>query len=494
LRPLLAAVGLLALGGCPVAYPGAGDCFPCGDGGVFCDPSGVPKAACLSAQTGAGSSSASGGTSGAVASTGGTTGRGTTTASATAGSTSGTGAAASTSGGLHTSGSTTGPASTSGGTPTGTSSSGSSTGGGSTTGTSTGAGTSGGTAVPPSDAPSIGIYASHDGAQAFDAVASPLTESWSFTFNGDAGYPIVGNGTVFVATSAGLIYALDLATGAKQNIKVAGASVAIAYDDATLLALTEGGTLTAWDEPSGAQRWSVLLGGLSFQSVFDAVPVAKNGIVYVSGYGSGGTTFALSEADGGLLWSRDTSAGTNGAVAVGPTAVYEAEETDALNAFDAVSGTVEWRLPGNGDGIGFYTPVYYGGDIWVRDDNGDYVVTDAGTAAGAFTSEYLPAFHAGIAFFASPGNLTAEDPFSQSLLWSFGSDPGLCTSAVIAGDGGQVFVASGYGGVYELDELSGSVISVADAGLGVDCSDEGHAMTLAGGHLLVPAGNRLVAY
>jgi len=90
--------------------------------------------------------------------------------------------------------------------------------------------------------------------------------------------------------------------------------------------------------------------------------------------------------------------------------------------------------------------------------------------------------------------LTAIDVESNVTKWSFAGDQTLCTSAMIAGLGGQVFVGSSLGNVYELDEATGVQRSVDIAGTAVSCSSVVSGMAIAENHLLVPVGNDLVAY
>jgi outer membrane protein assembly factor BamB len=70
----------------------------------------------------------------------------------------------------------------------------------------------------------------------------------------------------------------------------------------------------------------------------------------------------------------------------------------------------------------------------------------------------------------------------------------VCTSPVIAGGAGQVFVGSTSGNVYELDEATGSQRSMHNVGTPVTCYAEDSGMAVADGHLLVPAGSTLVVY
>ncbi len=331
-------------------------------------------------------------------------------------------------------------------------------------------------------------------------MASPLTLAWSTDFGGAVSYAIVGGGTVFVAAGnpAPAIYAADLATGKALWNLLAGAPLWLAYDQGTLFGLDGSGNLTAWNVATQNQLWTVKLVP---QYLFQSPPVATGGFVYVNGVGSGGTTYAVNEADGGIAWSKNTSDGSEGTVAVSGGVVYEAEEVEVVNAFDAATGKLVFSydgMPGSSGGGGA-APAVYQGLVYARDTDGDYILNATGKLVGSFDAAALPAFNAGSAFYFNSGFsiasvVEAEDLAKTSLLWRFSGDPGLCTGAVVAGDGGQVFVGSNYGGVYELDEATGMVVSTADAGSPVTCSSETASLAIAGGHLLVPVGNSLFVY
>jgi outer membrane protein assembly factor BamB len=246
------------------------------------------------------------------------------------------------------------------------------------------------------------------------------------------------------------------------------------------------------DATNGHALWNVSLQGQIF---FDSPPVASGGLVYIDGLESGGTTYAVSETTGAVAWTANTFDGSDGTVAVAGGVVYEAEACDQLSAFNATSGVLNWFHSGNCTGGGGTAPSVYSGLIWERDwASGNVIINTAGQSAGAFTAQYLPAFHNHVAFYTAANTVSAVDLTNNTLKWSFTGDGMICTSAVVAGAGGQVFAGSGSGNVYEIDEATGMQRSVSDAGSPVSCGSEKQAMSLATGHLFVPAGNSLVAY
>jgi outer membrane protein assembly factor BamB len=266
----------------------------------------------------------------------------------------------------------------------------------------------------------------------------------------------------------------------------------LAYDGGHVYALNGSGGLTALDVTTGTQVWTTQLTGQSF---FQSPPVAAGGMVYVNGLGFGGLTYGVDGATGATVWKASTFDGSDGAVAVAGGLVYEAEACDQLSAFDALTGHVDWFHSGNCTGGGGAAPAVYQGRVWERDwAMGNVIIDSTGKSAGSFNTSVIPSFHGGTAFYLASNTLSAVALQSGTLKWSFSGDGQLCTSAAIAGGGGQVFVASQAGKVYELDEATGAQRSVSALGSPASCSSETQSMALASNHLFVPAGNTLVAY
>ena len=339
------------------------------------------------------------------------------------------------------------------------------------------------------------IDQAHDNAESTAVVRSPLTQAWMVEFQGPVSYPLVLGTTAIVATSASQasIEAVDLATGTTVWGPLGfGDPVQLAADGNTVVALDQNGVLTAIDGTTGKQMWSTQL---VTQSEFDAPPVAVGGLVYVNGLGSGGTTYAVDEKTGATVWSADTVAGSFGAVGVAGGVVYEAEACDQVSAFDALTGVLRWYHSTSCEGGGGAAPAIYQGLVWVRDwALGDIILDTSGAVHGSFVATNVPSFFGGSAFLQSMGTLTAVDAQTKLKQWSFNGDSQLCTSAIVAGGGAQVFVGSQTGNVYELDATTGTQISVSNTGNPVTCGSETQSIALGGGHLLVPAGNSLVAY
>ena len=178
-------------------------------------------------------------------------------------------------------------------------------------------------------------------------------------------------------------------------------------------------------------------------------------------------------------------------------AVYLEESCLQVTAFDAFTGTVDWYVAGPCEGGGGRTiGVSSDGLLWLGDEISPDTIFDlSGNVKGTFVADTLPSFHDGRAFYMHDNQLTAVRTSTGVTDWAYDTDPYLCTSAVIAGRGGQVFVGSGVGNVYELDELTGKQRSMSSAGDAIGCPDqETESMAIAEGRLFVTADHDLVAY
>ena len=351
----------------------------------------------------------------------------------------------------------------------------------------------------PDDAGSVAtnwaINPSHDNAQPSDHVQSPLTKLWTSHFTGAVSFPLAAAGRVFVAAAEAQpnVRALDMQTGAPVWGPIAiGSKVWMACDAVNVYTLDSNGTLSALDVGTGHTVWS---NKMTYQYDYSSPPVAAAGMVFVNGMGEGGTTYAVDAATGKIRWTADTFDGSDGTVAVVGNMVYEAEACDQVSAFDLITGFRHWFHSGSCTGGGGTTPAVAGGRIWVRDwAEGNIILDLNGNSLGTFSVDVPPSLHGSLAFYVKSKTVTAVDVETSVIKWSFAGDKQLCTSAVIAGRNGQVFVGSSAGNVYELDEATGAQRSVDVVGTTVSCSDETQGMAIAQNHLFIPAGNDLVVY
>ncbi|MBV8756312.1 MAG: PQQ-like beta-propeller repeat protein [Deltaproteobacteria bacterium] len=355
--------------------------------------------------------------------------------------------------------------------------------------------------APPDAAPigssstTIGLGPLQDGLQPLDTVRSPLAPVWTQSFGGNVTYPVVANEVVYVSVAmpgASSVSALDIHNGTTRWGPISvGPRALLTYDDGRLFTLTNDGRLSAYDAATGLLVWSVQL---QDQTFFNAPPVAVAGRVYVAAQGSGGTVYALDGSNGNLLWTYPDE-GSDGTVAVAGGVVYVGEPCSRFLALNATTGTRLWDRGGNCTGGGGATASVHGARIWARDPTeGGVIVDHGGTALGTFTADALPAFLGGTVFYRNGSTVTAVDIASATRRWSFTGDGFLTTAPLVAGAGGQIFVASRMGTVYELDAATGAQRSTYDVGTQIPYFMENMSWSLADDHLLLPLGSQLVVF
>lgn len=352
----------------------------------------------------------------------------------------------------------------------------------------------------------------HDGNQKQSGVnVSTLSQKWQVTLGGtgcclaeagDVSYPVIAGGRVFVTvenatTYGGVLYALDQGSGATDwSVAIPGTYgfSALTYDGQHLFVVNFNGVLGEFDAATGAQLWSMQLPG---QYAFSAPPTAYDGVIYVSGAGSGGTMYAVSEADATVRWTATVANGDKSSPAVNDSGVYASYAGQQDYRFN-LSGTLVWHHTTCCEGGGGSTAVLNGTSLYARgaDDPPIILSTADGTQTGAFTSKTAPAFDATSMYTLNNGNLVAADPSGTTTRWTFGSGT-LVTAPIVSGD--TVFVGGSNGTVYGVSASTGAQVWSGTAGNTILGPDEQNADVLigtavSGNMLVVPAGNMLTAF
>ncbi|HZU13717.1 MAG TPA: PQQ-binding-like beta-propeller repeat protein [Chloroflexota bacterium] len=363
----------------------------------------------------------------------------------------------------------------------------------------------------------------HSGAISGDALTPPLTKVWSANLGGMISYPLIAGGMVFVTVSntvtptnspnyGSTIYALNEQTGATVWSVALGGTYywsAAAYDNGAVFVINESGLLRALNATNGSLLWSAVMPG---QYSFSSPPIAYNGVVYLSGAGTGGTVYAVDEASGAVLWTQSVENGDDSSPATDGTNLYVSYACPQAYAF-TLKGVPVWHYSGPCEGGGGSTPVLNGGQLYVRwasiPNQGLQLDAATGAAGTAFTASAPPAFSGNIGAFltgassSSGGTLQLQDwsnPASPSVLWSFAGDGTLDSAPIIVNN--DVYVGGSSGNLYALDMTTHQVVWSTNVGAAIplsnDWSPQGQSETFglgAGeGYLMVPAGNLLVAY
>ena len=362
----------------------------------------------------------------------------------------------------------------------------------------------------PPDATAYQITVDHAGVTTSGGVLA-LQEAprWSVQLSGPSSYPIIAGGGVFVTSVSDTgspygtrLYAFDAQTGAQlwTPIELPGTYrwSALTYDGGTLFALNFDGLLRTFSATTGLPGWSVQLPG---QYAFSAAPTASNGVVYVSGAGSGGTLYAVDETNGTILWARSVANGDQSSPAVGPNGVYVVYSCPNIFAFD-LSGNPLWHYPDpeQCSGGGGKTAVYAGGRLYARDPANGGFILDAltGQLVGSFTAGTAPAVTATTGYHVYQGNLFAMDLATGAQKWRFAGDDSLSSAPLVIDQ--TVIVGSGAGKLYGVNAATGNVTWQVTTGDSIPAPDEQNVsqpltgLAAANGLLVVPTSNKLFAY
>jgi outer membrane protein assembly factor BamB len=334
--------------------------------------------------------------------------------------------------------------------------------------------------------------ASHSGRSCTTLPAQPV-KKWSVTLNGDASYPIIAGGKVFVATAVpggsygGWLYALNASSG-----KVAWGPVplgatyywfALAYGDGNVYVNNFDGTVTAYNASTGRQVWA------QATYYFSGEPVAYNGVVYVQGAGS---AFALSELTGKVLWESSYLDGDGSSVSANASGVYVAAGCSWFR-LSLTTGAVIWSgNSGCTGGGGGTTYLSNGRDF---ETVGGFVVSQAtGKTLGTFSG--VPAFSGTNGYFASGSSIFCENVTTLTPVFTAPVPSTVVTSPVIAGQ--TLYVGTENSEVYGLSTTTGKVVwhgaLPGVPGGGAQYSSPTSDIAVGNGLLVVPTGTQVTAF
>jgi outer membrane protein assembly factor BamB len=336
------------------------------------------------------------------------------------------------------------------------------------------------------------IDAQHSGFSC-STLPTTLAKKWSITLNGDASYPLVAGGRVFVTTSnsggpyGGWLYALNASDGtvAWGPVPLSGTYYyfPLAYDGGRVFVNDFDGTIRAFDAGTGAQAWTTPT------AYFSGEPVALNGRVWVQGPG---IVYGLSETTGQIVAQSPYLDGDGAAPAADQTGVYVSTGCASQYALN-LDGTLKWSdhdgcTGGGGASTALRKRLMFGAD-------GDVVLQKTnGTQVGSFAG--WPAFAGPDGFFAVDDSVFAEDVQTTVPLWTTPVGGTILAGPVATRS--AVFVATDADQLVTLDPRTGHVLStIALAGTpggGGQYFGSPSDMAVGGSLLVIPTGSTVTAY
>ena len=278
---------------------------------------------------------------------------------------------------------------------------------------------------------------------------------WRFQTGGwvDA-EPLIEDGTVYIGSRDGFLYALSAAGGAPVWKYDAGASVTgpAASAGGLIIAADLDGRVHAVERDAGSRKWMTA----PESRIWGGVAADENAAF--AAYDDG-VVFAASLKDGSELWRFAASDAIYGGVAVSGGAVFVTSHDDWVYALDAKSGGVKWKREIS---RGSSTPAVANGLVIVGSWDERVYAMDADTGASVWN------------FWA--GDSIVRGPTASENAVFFGADDGCAYSVSLedgslnwrrkigeevrstpALDGGVLYIASG-DTLFALDAANGAEV------------------------------------
>ena len=274
---------------------------------------------------------------------------------------------------------------------------------------------------------------------------------WKFHTDGQViSSPAVADGTVFVGSTDGNLYAVDLASGAQKWKIFTGVRVTSspAVENGVVYFGSYSGRFYAVDAATGTLKWKFQTEGEkrfagkhlhgsepaaeSMPDPFDfylSSPALWGGAVY---FGSGdGNVYALDAATGALKWKYHTGDVVHASPAISDGTLFIGSWDSYFYALDAASGKEKWRFK-TGEDHNIYNQVGIQSSAAVVD---------------------------GVVYFGCrDSNLYALDARTGEKKWAFNNKGSWVITSPAVRDGKVYFATSDTGTVYALDARAGTPI------------------------------------
>ncbi len=322
--------------------------------------------------------------------------------------------------------------------------------------------------------PQFGFAPNHKGNNRYENVPSPATvsgldEAWRTPKIADMETtPAVVNGIVYASFGDGSIRAFDETTGAQKwsyltgslytysSPAVANGIVYAGAGDSSAIS----GYLYALDAVTGALKWSFPTGGVVYSS-----PNVVNGIVYFGAYD--GKVYALNATTGSLIWSFAANSSIYASPMVANGVVYVGSFDANAYALNAATGAKLWSFGTSGAIFG--SPVIAGGLVLFGSSDAYVYAVHASTGIQAWSYyagssiESSPTAFGGAVFFGCDNGYVYSLSSEGALRWSMRLPSGVAIASPLCGANGVVYVKdSSY--TYALDQNTGAILTTLPVG------------------------------
>ena len=296
------------------------------------------------------------------------------------------------------------------------------------------------------------------------APALPVTEIWHFeTGHTVHSSPAVADGTVFVGSNDGNLYAVDASTGEEVWQFETGRWVSSSPSviEGTVFVGSGDNTLYAVDTSTGEEVWQFETG-----SGIQSSPAVADGFVFVRS--DDGNLYAVDASTGEEVWQFEirrwglsSPAVADGTVFVGSNTHSDGIYDSYLYAVDANTGEKVWHFE-TGTWVRS-SPSVTNGTVFVGSDDGNLYAVDASAGKEVWHFETgaeirtSPSVADGFVFVGSDnGNLYAVDANTGEEVWHLETGGWVRSSPAVAD--GTVFVGSYDNTLYAVDANTGEEV------------------------------------
>jgi eukaryotic-like serine/threonine-protein kinase len=288
------------------------------------------------------------------------------------------------------------------------------------------------------------------------------------------------DGTLYIGSGDGRLYALDATTGDQRWQFRTGRAISStpAVADGLVFVGSRDNTYWAVDARTGEERWRLETGrdvpfpwGFESGDLYTASPTWAGGTLYL---GSGdGQVYAVDPRSGRVRWRFATRGRVRASPAVANGRVYAGSADGTLYALDARSGREVWRFDTEGHGLesgkfGFdrrtiqASPSIAGGRVFIGSRDGFLYAVATATGKLAWRVDHhmswvntSPAIADGVVYAGSSDErfLQAVDARTGRELWRLATERPVWSSPAVVGD--MVYVGDGSGTIYAVERATG---------------------------------------
>jgi len=300
--------------------------------------------------------------------------------------------------------------------------------------------------------------------------SKPGGEKWNFEAGGVVSSPTVVDGTVYVGSEDGNVYAVDADDGAQEWSSQVGGTVAhsvgapwtglgptvlisptvagdVVYTAQTTRSIDDEFTFSvrALDASNGDKIWDH-----KTDSRITSSPTVSEGTLYVGG-SEEEYMYALNASTGEEEWRYGTEGGVTSSPTVVDGTVYIADRGAYVHAIDAETGESEWKLPLGNTSVFLSSPTVvdgtvYVGSISVRDSTGAVHAIDAPEGTERWSLDAGPTVSSptvadGTLYVGGGSSLYALDALTGKEEWRYVAKEQVVSSPTVAD--GTVYVGGG---------------------------------------------------